>query len=121
MTVDIQSDAPTHSVLCGHSETVNSAAWSPDGCLLASASADTSVRVWSAAAGGEALHVLKGHTGYVYSVAWSADGALVASASGDQTVRPHPQSPGRVPTICRPRAEDGVCCYEWICFEYEAH
>jgi WD40 repeat protein len=60
--------------------------YSPDGKLLAVASADKIVRLFSAPAG-RLLADLKGHEGPVSSVAFSPDGRLLASSSYDQTVR----------------------------------
>ncbi len=60
--------------------------FSPDGTRLASASHDTTVKIWDAITGDE-LRTLKDHTGIVWGVAFSPDGKNVASASADRTVK----------------------------------
>ncbi|KAJ5895429.1 hypothetical protein N7495_007120 [Penicillium taxi] len=72
--------------LDGHSDGVNSIAWSPDGSRLASASHDKTVRIWDPATG-QSVSTLEGHSGLVRSIAWSPDGSRLASASIDKTVR----------------------------------
>ena len=59
-------------------------AFSPDGRLIASGSAGSTVELWDTAMGLKAE--LKGHSGPVCGVAFSPDGKLVASASNDMTV-----------------------------------
>ena len=54
--------------------------------LLATASSDTTAKVWDTATGA-CLATLAGHTGTVEAVAFAPDGAVVATASGDATVR----------------------------------
>jgi dipeptidyl aminopeptidase/acylaminoacyl peptidase len=70
----------------GHSGSVNSVAFSPDGSLIASASTDATIRLWRVS-DGVLLRTLTGHTSDVNSVAFSPDGNLIASASSDNTVR----------------------------------
>jgi WD40 repeat protein len=66
--------------LTGHSESVNSVAFSPDGRLLASGSSDWTIKLWDVATGRE-VRTLTGHTSSVASVAFSPDGRLLASGS----------------------------------------
>ena len=72
-------------VVLGHPALVMSAAYSPDGKRIATASEDGVVRVWNADGRGEPL-LLRGQE-TVQSVAWSPDGRRIAGASWDKTVR----------------------------------
>ncbi|MCU0516289.1 MAG: hypothetical protein MUC60_05355 [Oscillatoria sp. Prado101] len=71
--------------LQGHRNTVGGVSFSPDGQMLASASADSTVKLWNRS-GGE-IKTLTGHRAEVYSVTFSPDGQTIASASADGTVK----------------------------------
>jgi WD40 repeat protein len=65
----------------GHQGHVSTIAWHPSGDIIASGSADRTVRLWGA--DGERYHITPGsHTDWVHAVAWSPDGQWLASASG---------------------------------------
>ncbi|KAJ7728419.1 WD40 repeat-like protein [Mycena maculata] len=72
--------------LVGHSLQVSHVSFSPDGRWAASASWDSSVRIWEGRTG-KYVATLRGHVGGVYRVAWSADGRGVVSCGKDSTVK----------------------------------
>jgi WD40 repeat protein/tRNA A-37 threonylcarbamoyl transferase component Bud32 len=74
------------SRLRGHMGPVTAVAFSPDDKLLASGSADQTIKLWDAASGKE-LFTLKGHAGRVTGVAFSPNSKRLASAGADRTVR----------------------------------
>jgi tetratricopeptide (TPR) repeat protein len=71
--------------LQGHSSWVASVNFSPDRKTIASASADTTVKLWST--DGTLLNTLQGHNGVVWDVSFSPDRKMIASASADTTVK----------------------------------
>jgi WD40 repeat protein len=72
--------------LVGHDWPVLAIEWSRDGKMIATGSADRSIRVWDAETG-TPLQTLTGHSGVVFSVAWSPDSQWLASGSADHSVR----------------------------------
>ena len=77
----------------GHVAWVYMVSWSPDSRLLASASKDSTVKMWRVSdrkAGGKAVKAqstLPGHADEVYALDWSPNGARVASGSKDRTIK----------------------------------
>ncbi len=70
--------------LVGHSDDVNSVSFSPNGNLIASASKDQTIRLWSR--DGKLLHILTGHGSAVNSVSFSPDNRL-ATGNADGTIQ----------------------------------
>ena len=66
-------------MLEGHSDDVNSVAFSRDGKLLVTASRDKDARVWDAATG-QLVQLLRGHFGPVAAASFSPDGRWVVTA-----------------------------------------
>ncbi|HEU4559383.1 MAG TPA: WD40 repeat domain-containing protein [Longimicrobium sp.] len=75
-----------YAVLAGHTRPASSAAFSPDGQWIVTASDDNTARIWRADGTGEPT-VLRGHTAAVLSAAFSPDGQRVVTASADSTAR----------------------------------
>jgi hypothetical protein len=98
-TVQVPKQAPTTplpslkpetlTVLCtltGHTASVRSVAFSPDGQTLASSSRDDTIKLWDVATD-IVVRTLRGHTASVRSVAFSPDGQTLASGSDDQMIK----------------------------------
>ena len=69
-----------------HSEAVVSAAFSPDGRRVVTASYDKTARLWDAATG-KPIGDLVGHTDNLVSAAFSPDGLRIVTTSWDYTAR----------------------------------
>jgi WD40 repeat protein len=71
--------------LDGHENSVRSISFSPDGQILASASADKTIKLWKR--DGTLIKTLTGHGSGVNSISFSPDGQILASASADKTIK----------------------------------
>lgn len=72
--------------LQGHSRSVYSIAFSPDGQILASGSADATVKLWNLVSFQE-ITTLRGHTSSIRTVAISSCNQILASGSTDATIK----------------------------------
>ncbi len=74
------------TTLLGHTSTIKSVAYSPDGKTALTGSDDGTARLWDAATG-KPLYLLLGHTCTINAVAYSPDGRTVLTGSMDNTAR----------------------------------
>ena len=73
-------------MLRGHDDAVDSAAYSPSGRRIVTASGDKTARIWDARSGAQ-VAVLRGHDDAVASAAYSPDGRRIVTASVDKTAQ----------------------------------
>src|SRR6266481_1783396 len=88
----IQNERPENwpaqlKIIEGHTSSVTTVAFSPDGKHIASGSSDKTIRVWDAESGNVVAGPFEGHNHAVWSVAFSPDGKHIASGSSDKTIR----------------------------------
>ncbi|GAA6617020.1 caspase family protein [Scytonema sp. NUACC26] len=80
-----KQDAKLRKRWKGHEDNVIGVVFSPNGKILASASFDNKVKLWSVP-DGKPISTLTGHKNRVYSVSFSPNGQMLASAGSDRTV-----------------------------------
>jgi WD40 repeat protein len=73
-----EGSRPRLLIQSGHHESVNDVSYSPDGTLIATASADKKIKLWDATSR-KLLNDLEGHSGPVSAIDFSPDSALLAS------------------------------------------
>ncbi|WP_144875252.1 AAA-like domain-containing protein, partial [Hyella patelloides] len=78
-------NAVEKNTFSGHQDIVNGVSFSPDGELIASASSDTTVKIWQR--NGKLVATLRNHQDSVFDVAFSPNGQLIASVGEDNLVQ----------------------------------
>jgi len=106
-------DLTSLALLEGHTQSVISVEWSPDGNWIASGGKDKTLRIWNL--DGQEVMVLKahgGHRGQVNDIAWSPNSKNLASASSDGDVRVWDLGTGEISLHLENLAND-VFCVAW--------
>jgi WD40 repeat protein len=83
----LSASPPSSVVLKGHTDSVNAAAFSPDGRHLFTVSSDHNARMCDFSVDPPASFLLEGHSRPVTSIAFAPDGRHFATGSWDETVR----------------------------------
>ena len=82
----IEVSSEHRQTLVGHTDWVRSVDFNPKGRIIASASADKTIRLWNVKTG-KHEQTLTGHTDTIWSVSISAGGQVLASGGQDGTLR----------------------------------
>lgn len=72
--------------MVGHADTIWKLAYSPDDTLLASASADGTVRLWEVTTGLPCLSLPRCHANWVTSLAWAPDSSCLVTGGSDSRI-----------------------------------
>ncbi len=78
----------------GHTGSINSAVFSPDGNYVLTASDDKTARIYEVSSGNE-LHVLSGHSSKINTAVFCPEGKYALTASDDSTARIYEVSSGK--------------------------
>ena len=88
-----------------HKDVVTSLAFSPNNQILATASYDSTIQLWSTKTW-KPIKKLSGHNGAVHSISWDPDSKILASASADQSIKIwHTQTGQLLDTRSQPTGE----------------
>lgn len=98
--LDLASEKVIYT-LDAHTAPLHHAIWSPDGKMIATCSADSTVILWDAR-NGTALRRLSGHTGAVVSAVFSSEGNRIATLGKDTIARVWESTTGRLLWTFRP-------------------
>ncbi|MFN9835189.1 MAG: WD40 repeat domain-containing protein, partial [Pseudanabaena sp.] len=78
----LEPDLQPFQVLRGHSDRILSVTFSPNGQILASGSADRTIKLWHPQTG-KLIKTLQGHRSWIWEIAISPDNKFLASGSYD--------------------------------------
>jgi WD40 repeat protein len=84
---DMETGKPVGKPLIGHGGKITTAAFSPDGQRIVTASSDWTARLWDAATGDPIGKPIRGHNAAVVHAVFSPDGKRIVTASFDGTAR----------------------------------